>query len=126
MAACSSSCDPPLVLNERNNDCVFDGKSAKTGKVRTVGLHDFHLLAVVGKGKFGKVMQVRRYALFYGIRLVLRLMCLFRLLCFSSKSDSALLALKVMHKGDLIEKEVMDFVDREQVLCISVSPGLDA
>lgn len=65
--------------------------------VRKVGLKDFALLKVVGKGSFGKVMQIRK------------------------KDSGRIYAMKVLHKGNIIRrKQVRGVAGTCCVLCVFV------
>ncbi len=58
-----------------------------------MGLHCFTLLKVVGKGSFGKVMQVRK------------------------KDTGAIYAMKVLHKANIIRRNQVEHTRTERKVC---------
>eukprot|EP00906_Rhabdomonas_costata_P003146 RCo004822 len=80
----------PAALSESSPPSGMPGGVKEEVGVSPAALRDFTLLAVLGKGSYGTVFKAQR------------------------KSDQKVLALKVMKKDLLEEKDVMDWVEREQ------------
>lgn len=77
----------------KNSDLQFNDHCLSN---QTIGVEDFEVLKVVGKGAFGKVYQVRRVG------------------------TSEIYAMKVMHKDKIIQKNHVDYVKSERDMLIKV------
>lgn len=72
---------PPVESGENRHDSrVSDFSSSSSSKDAKVSLRDFTLLKVIGKGSFGKVMQVRK------------------------KDQNRLFAMKVLKKSNIVKR----------------------
>jgi len=76
-----------------------DSSQKKEWEIHSLGVDDFEYLKVVGRGAFGKVMQVRK------------------------KSDNAIYAMKILKKSEIIDRgQVEHTMAEKEILCAITHP----
>lgn len=74
-------------------------KKHKEKKGKLVGLDDFEILSLIGKGAFGKVYKVKEIA------------------------TNKIMAMKVMKKQEVIDRDFVNHVNRERDIMAELSEG---